>query len=71
MQDSQSFGANDLLRVAELARSAHHRTNELRRDLGRDMRHDQTPDRDTRSETQRAFDERRQGRTTLDPDLSR
>lgn len=40
LRDTNSFGTNDLLRVAELARSAYHRTNEIRRE----MQHDRDTD---------------------------
>ncbi|MEM0928053.1 MAG: hypothetical protein AAGI89_02055 [Pseudomonadota bacterium] len=39
LRDTNSFGTGDLLRVAELARSAYHRTNEIRRE----MQHDRDP----------------------------
>lgn len=35
-QDTHSIQSKDLLRVSELARSAHHRVNELTRDLRRE-----------------------------------
>lgn len=35
-QDTHSISSKDLLRVSELARSAHHRVNELNRDLSRE-----------------------------------
>lgn len=38
LQDAQSFNAGDLLRVSELARQAHHRTNELRREAFKEQR---------------------------------
>ncbi|MEM8985430.1 MAG: hypothetical protein AAGC95_01795 [Pseudomonadota bacterium] len=43
LRDTHSFGGTDLLRVAELARSAYGRSNELRRELN------QSQDRNTSS----------------------
>ncbi|WP_282060611.1 hypothetical protein [Roseobacter litoralis] len=87
VQDSHSFGAGDLLRVGELARSAYHRSNELRRDLGREQTPDQSrdtqdrgQDRDQgqrigrdedRSQRQQQFNDRRSDASGPDHDLSR
>lgn len=58
LKDSHSFSSNDLLRVGELARQAHHRTGELRRayaraqENGRDADDDRNPDQDRDARTQ-------------------
>lgn len=82
-QDSHSFGAGDLLRVGELARAAYHRSNDLRRDLGREHANerereasDRDPDhgqsqRDDRSQRQQEFNQRRSTASAPDHDLSR
>lgn len=36
-RDTNSISSDDLLRVSELARGAHHKVNELRRELPREM----------------------------------
>ena len=36
-RDTNSISSDDLLRVSELARSAHHRVNELKRELPREI----------------------------------
>lgn len=53
-KESRSFNASDLLKVAEVARQAYARTNDLRRDLN-------APDRDHDGREQRRdlFNERR------------
>ena len=38
LRDTQSFGSDDLLRLSELARQAHHRTNDLAREEFRQRR---------------------------------
>ena len=43
-RDTHSFSGNDLLRVAELARSAYTRSNELRRDLKQQQSQEATRD---------------------------
>ncbi len=58
-KESRSFNSSDLLKVAEVARLAYARTNDLRRDLQRD----QAPDRDHggREDRRDLFNERRNG----------
>lgn len=46
LRDTQSFGSDDLLKLSELARQAHHRTNELAREEFRERRDNQEPDQD-------------------------
>ena len=50
LQDTHSFSGTDLLRVAEMARTAYHRENELRRELQQDheQSQDQAPPREDR-----------------------
>ena len=45
-RETQSFSSNDLLRISELARQAHHQTNEMRqRDYAEQREPDQASDR--------------------------
>jgi multidrug resistance efflux pump len=55
LRDSRSFGSNDLLRVSELAKSAYHRTNELRREQAQARKADAE-----RGEGEEGRDERRE-----------
>lgn len=65
-RDTHSFSGSDLLRVAELARDAYARSNQLRRDLGKqrsqeaaqDRREDAAPDSRSSYRGRRARDER-------------
>ncbi len=41
LQDSHSFNSGELLRVSELARQAHHRVNELRREEFKEKRREE------------------------------
>jgi len=46
LQDTQNFTASDLLRVSELARSAYHRSRDLRREVNQSQRPDNDEGRD-------------------------
>ncbi|MCK5750462.1 MAG: hypothetical protein KAH44_29865 [Oricola sp.] len=60
LRDTDGFSSGDLLRIAELARSAYQRTNELRRDLKQDRQqsfddldHEEDQGRNVRREAHR------------------
>lgn len=55
--DTHSFNSHELLRVGELARQAHHTTNELWREHMQS--HAPEPDQDTRDDRLRSFAESR------------
>lgn len=55
-RDSNSFGSNDLLRLAELARGAYTRTQELRRDSA------PSRDSDEKAERRERFSSKRRSR---------
>lgn len=63
LKDTQSFSKNDLLKVAELARSAYGRINELQRDRS------QSPSQEHEEGAQQAFREKRQAQSS-DPQRS-
>ncbi|MEM7651525.1 MAG: hypothetical protein AAF204_05535 [Pseudomonadota bacterium] len=59
IRDTDNFGQNDLLRIAELARSAYARGNELRREFGKEQGRSANVQDQGRSDQREAFRQRR------------
>jgi multidrug resistance efflux pump len=75
LRDSRSFGTNDLLRVSELAKTAYHRSNELRREQAQARKAEAERDESDEGRDERRENHRRarrpRSRGTRRPEQSR